>query len=315
MKRFVLFLFVAFACTGSAFAQFRADTVSPLRSTPAPRFGIAGENSGALYGDARNQAPPAIATATNSLHQGTDSITITYTPSAVLPFGPNPLATETNLTLFVGLRTFPAGTTAANITQAQVIQAANAGVLQWGGSRIATPGGDWGADFNAAMALQRVGNNWQTTFSMRRLFPANTQIIARLLVLVRAVSGMRPCSDPLGCQQTDNREFTFAPTNLATSIRRSDEFVDTFSASPNPTANDSYIQFNMKKAGNVTVKIYNTLGQEVRTVLNGQRFGQGMSTVEWNGSDNAGNRVNSGMYIYRIEVDGTIQSGHIAVAR
>lgn len=316
MKRFALFLFVAFACTASAFAQFRADTVSPVRSTPGPAYGIAGENSGALYSDARNQAPAAVLLPTNHLHQGTDSITITYTPTAQLPFGANPLATETSLTLFLGLRTFPTTASAATITPAQVIQAASAGVLQWGGSRIATPGGDWGADFNAAVALTRVGANWQSRFSLRSLFPANRQIIARLLVLVRTISTPRRCDDPLGCQQTDNREFTFNPLNLtANSVRRTDEFVDNMLAAPNPMVNDSYIQFNMKKAGNVTVKIYNALGQEVRTILSGARFGQGMATVEWNGADNSGNRVNSGMYIYRIEVDGTVQSGSIAVNR
>ena len=48
-----------------------------------------------------------------------------------------------------------------------------------------------------------------------------------------------------------------------------------------------------------TLKIYNLLGQEVRTLVEETRKA-GYYTVTWNGRDNTGNEVSSGVYFYRI---------------
>jgi len=51
----------------------------------------------------------------------------------------------------------------------------------------------------------------------------------------------------------------------------------------------------------VTLKIYNVLGQEVRTLLDHKSTTPGSYTVTWDGRDNAGRVVPSGEYLYRIE--------------
>ena len=68
---------------------------------------------------------------------------------------------------------------------------------------------------------------------------------------------------------------------------------------PNPFNPETTIKFSLAESQYVSIKIYNMLGQEVRTLMNEQR-NQGSYNVLWNGKDNNGNQVSSGTYIYRI---------------
>ncbi len=49
----------------------------------------------------------------------------------------------------------------------------------------------------------------------------------------------------------------------------------------------------------VTVKVYNILGQEVRTLVNNQQTA-GFHSVTWNGKNDRGISASSGIYIYRV---------------
>ncbi len=68
---------------------------------------------------------------------------------------------------------------------------------------------------------------------------------------------------------------------------------------PNPFNPETKIKFSLAEAQFVTIKIYNMLGQEVRTLLNEQK-NNGNYSVIWNGKDSRGNQLASGTYIYRI---------------
>jgi len=68
---------------------------------------------------------------------------------------------------------------------------------------------------------------------------------------------------------------------------------------PNPFNPTTTIWFDMAIAGQVSIDIYNTKGQKVKSVLNETRT-IGSHTVTWNGMDDAGNSVSSGIYFYRM---------------
>ncbi|MFQ6091463.1 MAG: FlgD immunoglobulin-like domain containing protein [bacterium] len=57
---------------------------------------------------------------------------------------------------------------------------------------------------------------------------------------------------------------------------------------------------NLRSPVHTTLKIYNLLGQEVRTLVDEAKEA-GYYTVRWDGRDSAGNEVASGIYFYRIE--------------
>jgi len=68
---------------------------------------------------------------------------------------------------------------------------------------------------------------------------------------------------------------------------------------PNPFNPTTTIQYQLPKSSHVTLKIYNVLGQEVRTLID-EVQNQGKKIVVWNGKNNNGQHVSSGVYIYRI---------------
>lgn len=72
---------------------------------------------------------------------------------------------------------------------------------------------------------------------------------------------------------------------------------------PNPFNPTTAIHFDLPQRANVSLKIYNLLGEEIRTLVSGSE-NAGFHTVSWDGLDDLGNQVSSGVYIYRLEVKG-----------
>lgn len=71
---------------------------------------------------------------------------------------------------------------------------------------------------------------------------------------------------------------------------------------PNPFNPETTIAFSVPVTGPTTLKIYNLKGQMVRNLVNDAREA-GNHTVVWNGKDDNGNSVSSGMYFYRVSND------------
>ena len=70
---------------------------------------------------------------------------------------------------------------------------------------------------------------------------------------------------------------------------------------PNPFNPITTIDYDLPKTSNVILKIYNTLGQEVVTLVDRKQT-PGEKSVVWDGLNNIGKQVSSGIYIYRLEV-------------
>ena len=75
---------------------------------------------------------------------------------------------------------------------------------------------------------------------------------------------------------------------------------------PNPFNPHTSIPYDLAEGGDVVLRIYNLLGQEVRTLVRKSQP-PGRYTVPWNGSDNRGVPVSSGIYFYQITVTGGFQ--------
>ncbi len=68
---------------------------------------------------------------------------------------------------------------------------------------------------------------------------------------------------------------------------------------PNPFNPATTIRYSLAAASSVTMKIYNVLGQEVRTLFNGEQH-SGIQQLQWDGKSQNGLTVSSGIYFYRI---------------
>jgi len=68
---------------------------------------------------------------------------------------------------------------------------------------------------------------------------------------------------------------------------------------PNPFNPETVIRFAVAKNDNVIINVYNVSGQLVRSLVNGS-YKVGMHQAVWNGLDNSGRPVSSGIYFYRM---------------
>ncbi|MFQ6615942.1 MAG: T9SS type A sorting domain-containing protein [Fidelibacterota bacterium] len=69
---------------------------------------------------------------------------------------------------------------------------------------------------------------------------------------------------------------------------------------PNPFNPVTTINFDLPRDGNVTLTVYNMLGQKVTTLVNDFRSA-GRHRVIWNGTTDLGTAVATGVYLYRID--------------
>jgi len=68
---------------------------------------------------------------------------------------------------------------------------------------------------------------------------------------------------------------------------------------PNPFNPVTTIRFDVPQENHIRMDIYNILGQRVRTLVNSD-MQAGYHTIRWNGTNDMGKPLSSGMYIYRI---------------
>ncbi|MFC1492875.1 choice-of-anchor Q domain-containing protein [candidate division KSB1 bacterium] len=71
---------------------------------------------------------------------------------------------------------------------------------------------------------------------------------------------------------------------------------------PNPFNPYTTIKFHIQKPSLVSLKIYNIMGQLIKTLISGQ-MPAGSHQVKWNGTNDLGIKVSSGIYIYRLQTD------------
>jgi len=76
---------------------------------------------------------------------------------------------------------------------------------------------------------------------------------------------------------------------------------------PNPFNPTTAISFTLPVQCEITLSVYNVLGQKVATLADGI-FPAGENSVVWNGSDASGNRAASGVYLYRLETPAFTES-------
>jgi subtilisin family serine protease len=73
---------------------------------------------------------------------------------------------------------------------------------------------------------------------------------------------------------------------------------------PNPFNSKTTIQYDLKKSTRVEIKIFDILGKEIITLVNNIES-PGRKSIIWNGTDQNGNPVSTGIYFYNLVIDET----------
>lgn len=138
------------------------------------------------------------------------------------------------------------------------------------------------------------GNNWQkqqrVTDGLTTIFfvdPAHGWIAGGQGKILATVQGGLPLSQLTEVGQPKHRQ-TLASFTL-------------YQNYPNPFNPSTKIRYDLSENSKVVLKIFNILGQETRTIVDEKLEMAGQHIVFWDGRDNHGNHVVSGIYFYRLE--------------
>jgi hypothetical protein len=106
---------------------------------------------------------------------------------------------------------------------------------------------------------------------------------------------------------SDDREETLVPVTLTVSGTNANNMISGLETvllgnHPNPFNPSTTISFNLEKNAKVHLGIYNTKGQKLRTLIN-DNCAAGLHQIVWNGLDDEGNNVSSGVYFTILDVD------------
>lgn len=83
---------------------------------------------------------------------------------------------------------------------------------------------------------------------------------------------------------------------------------------PNPFNPGTAISDQLSALSNVELIVYNSLGQKIRTLVTTRQPAGGYE-IQWDGRDDAGRAVGSGVYIYRLWVEEFTQSRKMLLIR
>lgn len=83
---------------------------------------------------------------------------------------------------------------------------------------------------------------------------------------------------------------------------------------PNPFNPETRLRYRLASAGDVTLAVYNQLGQLVRTLVKGRQLA-GEHSITWDARDSSGKPVASGVYLYLLSTGEFTQSREMALIR
>jgi hypothetical protein len=83
---------------------------------------------------------------------------------------------------------------------------------------------------------------------------------------------------------------------------------------PNPFNPETEIRFALPEASHIVVKIFNIVGEEIRTLVEAP-YQAGDHTIRWDGRDKHGKPAASGIYIYRLQAGAFSQVRKMSLVR
>ncbi|MCP5064042.1 MAG: T9SS type A sorting domain-containing protein [Ignavibacteriae bacterium] len=101
----------------------------------------------------------------------------------------------------------------------------------------------------------------------------------------------------------DSISIIHANIDLLTSVEEGSESIPNkyqlYQNYPNPFNPTTNIKYNISKAGNYQLVVYNALGEKISTLVS-SHLTAGEHTSFWNGTNDAGNKMTTGIYFYQL---------------
>ncbi len=130
------------------------------------------------------------------------------------------------------------------------------------------------------------------------LFPLNSGVHTIKVNL----SGYKEVSLPaLIILEDQKRDFTLQPEVGIQEPLKSEKLSTSIITCPNPFSSSTSIRYSVARVGNIELKIHNIAGQLVKTLVNEKQNPGSYSTI-WDGRDNNGKILPSGIYFYKLKI-------------
>ncbi len=83
---------------------------------------------------------------------------------------------------------------------------------------------------------------------------------------------------------------------------------------PNPMSNITTFKFNIQDESKIRLSIFDIHGNIIKTIAEGMHL-PGNYSLDWNGCDEQGNLLSSGLYFYQLDINGRKEVGKVIVVR
>jgi flagellar hook assembly protein FlgD len=83
---------------------------------------------------------------------------------------------------------------------------------------------------------------------------------------------------------------------------------------PNPFNSQTVITFQIKTAAKVKLEVYNLLGNKIQTLVD-EDIGAGYYSESWDGKDENGLQVSTGIYFYRLRANNYTQTKKLLIIK
>lgn len=123
---------------------------------------------------------------------------------------------------------------------------------------------------------------------------ARNEVMARILSFLNAITEM----------VTDNNDINTLPDHPVL-----------YQNYPNPFNQGTMIKFYLPEAEKISLRIFNLLGEVVKTFYQDELLSKGTHQIDWNGISNSDEPVASGVYFYRIKIANSILTRQLLYLR
>ena len=106
------------------------------------------------------------------------------------------------------------------------------------------------------------------------------------------------------------------PPNVSTDsfINNIPNQITLYPSYPNPFNPNTKISFSLSKLSNVHMQVLDINGRKIRNLFN-KTLGSGSHTISWDGANDKGVNMSSGIYFIILNVDGVILSQKLSLIR
>jgi cytochrome c553 len=149
----------------------------------------------------------------------------------------------------------------------------------------------------AAYAAKLLNDEFQSQFAATYTSPQSVAICGTC----HGSTGSKPYTAvKMECVQCHGNMHNSIPTGIIASAA----LIPTFKLEqnyPNPFNPHTKIQFTLPKAATVSLGIYDLNGRIVKHLISGEQHGNGTHSVAWDGTNDNGEKVSSGIYFSRLQ--------------